>query len=71
MDGRIEIAITAVKELLGNDGVKEFLCGTYSDGTTRNLTDSIKGEFTSPKQKKKKEKKKKKNKKKKPVKLKL
>lgn len=65
ISGVIEIG----KALSGNDDVKSFICGTYSDGTARSLPDAISGELLSPKQKKKlqdkKSKKKKKNKKKK------
>lgn len=41
------------KSIVGDDDVKKFLCGTYADGSTRNLTDAINGDFLSPKQKKK------------------
>lgn len=53
------VLITTVKELSNNKGVKSFLCGTYTDGTPRNLTDAMNGEYLSPKTKKKKHKKKK------------
>lgn len=75
-----EIMLAAAKELLGNESVQSFLCGTYSDGSPRSLPDAISGEILSPKQKRRKQKKedeikerikKKKKKKKKPVKLKL
>lgn len=52
-------------ELLQNDDVMKKVLGTYSDGTIRNLSDSLRGEFLSPKQKKEAEKTKKKLKKKK------
>ena len=29
------------KELLGDKGVQEFLCGTYADGTPRNISDAV------------------------------
>ena len=51
------------KELLGDKGVQEFLCGTYADGTPRNISDAVHGEFLSPKQRKNSSKKKKKTKK--------
>ena len=58
----INVAIGASKNLVGDENVKSFLCGTYSDGTPRNVGDAIHGEFLSPKQKKKLAKKKKKTK---------
>lgn len=65
-------AVVAVSEIILSDKGKRFLCGEYTDGTTRSLPDAITGEIISPKDraayengKKKKSKKKKKGKKKK------
>lgn len=49
----IEIAIGAGKAIASDEHITEFLCGTYADGSKRNLSDAIKGEYLSPKQKKK------------------
>jgi hypothetical protein len=53
--GAVEI-ISAVAAgattVLSNDGIQKMLCGTYSDGKTRNLPDAVTGEFLSPEQKK-------------------
>lgn len=67
--------VNICSEILSDQEIGEKLFGTYSDGTTRNFADSLRGEFLSPKQKKyceimkkkqaKKKKKKKKNAKKK------
>lgn len=58
-----------VAGIVTSDAGKKFLCGTYSDGTPRSLTDALNGEIISPEDKGKKikkyEKKKKKLKKKK------
>ena len=54
--------VTAGKTLIADENVTKFLCGTYADGSVRNLPDAINGEFLSPKQKKKMHKKKKKKK---------
>ena len=58
-----EVVVNTTKTLAQDEKVVEFLCGTYSDGTPRNLPDALNGEFMSPKQKKKNSKKKKKKKK--------
>lgn len=58
----LEIAVGTTKTLAKDKNVVSFLCGTYSDGTPRNISDAINGEFLSPKQKKKLAKKKKKKK---------
>lgn len=62
-----KVLLMVGKEIISNEDVKKFICGTYSDNTTRSFCDAIKGEFKSPKtkakEKKKKDKKKKKNKK--------
>lgn len=55
----IEITAHVISEgskLLSNKDkkkLKKFLVGEYSDGKTRNLTDAIRGECLSSKQKKK------------------
>ena len=56
----ISTAVKAGKEVVKDEGVQSFLCGSYSDGTPRNMTHAIHGEYLSPKQKKKAKKKKKK-----------
>lgn len=58
----IEVAISAGKTIAKDENITEFLCGTYADGTKRNLADAVHGEYLSPKQKKKLTKKKKKKK---------
>ena len=58
-----EVIVSTTKTLASDKHVQEFLCGTYSDGSPRNLPDALNGEFLSPKQKKKQSKKKKKKKK--------
>lgn len=68
----IDTAVAIAKKIGKSDDFKSFLCGTYSDGTPRNLPDAINDEVLSPKQKAKaKSKKKKKKKKKQKAKLKL
>lgn len=68
----VETAVAIAKKIGKSDDFKSFLCGTYSDGTPRNLPDAINDEVLSPKQKAKAKKKKKdKKKKKKKAKLKL
>lgn len=57
-----EVVVNTTKKLASDENVVEFLCGTYSDGTPRNLPDALNGEYLSPKQKKKNSKKKKKKK---------
>ncbi len=59
--------VKLLKEVISSEEVLEKVFGTYSDGTVRSLSDSLRGEFLSPKQKKdaKKAKKKKKKDKKK------
>lgn len=49
--GKKKLAKTIIKaggELLLNDKTQKFLCGTYSDGTTRSLADVMNEEFLSP-----------------------
>jgi hypothetical protein len=41
------------KDVIKDEDIQKFVCGTYADGKTRNLRDAIDGEFLSPKQKKK------------------
>ena len=55
-----EVVAVIGKEVVGNGDVKKFTCGTYTDGTPRNLVDALNGEYLSPKTKKKHNKKKKK-----------
>ena len=62
LDKVIETGIFVGKEIAKDDKITEFLFGTYADGSKRNLSDAIHGEYLSPKQKKKIEKKKKKKK---------
>lgn len=57
--------VEGIKFVVTSESLGRFICGTYSDGTTRSLADSISGEFLSPKDKAKKLKKKNKKKKKK------
>lgn len=47
-----------------SEGGRKFLCGTYSDGSPRSLSDALNGEIYSPKEREKKIKKYKKSKKK-------
>lgn len=69
----LKAAVLAASEIILSDKGKRFLCGEYTDGTTRSLPDAITGEIISPSdrlayeesKKKKSKKKKKKNKKKK------
>lgn len=49
----VEIAVGVGKTVAGDDHISEFLFGTYADGSKRNLTDAVNGEFLSPKQRKK------------------
>ena len=42
-------ALMAASEILLSDKGKRFLCGEYTDGTTRSLPDAITGEIISPK----------------------
>ena len=58
----VDIVVSAVTTLAGDDNVQKFVCGTYSDGKTRSIPDAFKGEVYSPKQKGKSKKKKKKKK---------
>ena len=51
------------KELIKDEAFVDLLCGRYADGTQRNITDAVKGEYLSPKQKEKATTKKKKKKK--------
>lgn len=48
-----EVAVNTGKVLLKDEAFVNFVCGTYSDGSSRNLGDAIKGEYLSPKEKKK------------------
>lgn len=59
----IVAAIEIGKVIICDSDIAKFVCGTYSDGSQRNLSDAIHGEYLSPKQKKKATKKKKKKKK--------
>lgn len=61
------LAIRVGQELIANEDFRKFMCGTYSDGTTRSLADSLRGEFQSPRSKEKAMKKKKKKKHKKHI----
>lgn len=61
---KIGVIVEVASSILANEKIGKFLCGTYNDGTTRSLIDSLNGEYKSPKEKVKKEKKKKKKKKK-------
>ena len=52
------IAMTDLKDLLelggkiiASEDTRRLLCGSYSDGTTRNIADAINGEMLSPAQK--------------------
>lgn len=49
LEGIIEVG-KAVSE---NDDIKSTIFGSYADGKPRSLSDAIKGEVLSPKQKKK------------------
>ena len=69
----VELIGTASTFILGNKKLQKIVCGTYSNGKPRSISDAIHGEIVDPKDKKmkvykymeKQEKKKKKNKKKK------
>lgn len=63
--------LKAGKDLIKDDDVQKFLCGRYSDGTSRNVADAVHGEYLSPKQRKKLKKFKKKKKKNKLAKFRL
>lgn len=65
----IEVGGSVIKGIIGDEKAQKFICGTYADGTPRNVFDAVNEEFLSPKQKNKLRKKKKKKKKKKPAKL--
>lgn len=56
------VIIDVASTILANERVGKFLCGSYSDGSSRSLIDSLNGEYLSPKDKVKKSKKKKKKK---------
>lgn len=58
----VNIGLSVGKSIAKDENITEFLLGTYSDGSKRNLSDAIHGEYLSPKQKKKLNKKKKKKK---------
>lgn len=62
-------AASLVKSLAEDKNVRRIVFGTYSDGSTRSLSDAINGEILSPKDKVKYKKKKKKSKKKKKVRI--
>ena len=49
----INTVVAVGETLVRNEDFKKFICGTYSDGSPRNLPDAINGEMYSPKQKKK------------------
>ena len=53
----VKVAVKTGKVLAKDKDVVKLVCGKYSDGSVRNLTDAIQGEYLSPKQKKKKKKK--------------
>ena len=57
------VIIDVASTILANERVGKFLCGSYSDGSSRSLIDSLNGEYLSPMDKVKKSKKKKKKKK--------
>ena len=60
--------IKVIKEVSGialSESGQKFLCGTYSDGKTRNVVDAMRDEFMSPETREKMTKKDKKKKKKK------
>lgn len=59
----ISVIIDVASTILANERVGKFLCGSYSDGSSRSLIDSLNGEYLSPMDKVKKSKKKKKKKK--------
>lgn len=64
---KIKAAVEVLSLLAKNEDIVALLCGKYSDGSNRNISDAVNGEYYSPKQKEKalSKKKKKKNKKKK------
>ena len=49
----VKVAVKTGKVLAKDKDVVKLVCGKYSDGSVRNLTDAIQGEYLSPKQKKK------------------
>ena len=62
---KITAAVTAIAGVAFSEGGRKFLCGTYSDGTPRSLSDALSGEIYSPEEREKKLKKLEKSKKKK------
>ena len=54
-----------VSDVILTENGQKFICGTYSDGTTRSVMDAARDEFMSPKTREKMTKKDKKKKKKK------
>ena len=48
-----KMGINTGKELIKDENFVEFVCGKYSDGTNRNFSDAVRGEFLSPEEKKK------------------
>lgn len=49
----VSVATTISRELNDNEEIKALLCGEYSDGRTRSISDAIAGEYRSPKQRRK------------------
>lgn len=49
----LDLAVTVGKNLSADEGVKNWICGEYTDGSTRSLIDAMRGESISPKQWKK------------------
>ena len=50
---KLKTTVELLKLLAKDEDVVAFLCGKYSDGTNRNISDAVNGEYYSPKQKKK------------------
>lgn len=49
----VAIVTAITREINDNDEIKSFVCGNYSDGRPRSLSDAVAGEYLSPKDKKK------------------
>lgn len=60
---KITALATTIAGVAFSEGGRKFLCGTYSDGTPRSLSDALSGEIYSPEERKKRLKKLEKNKK--------
>lgn len=45
--------VGAVSSAMFSESGRKFLCGTYSDGSPRSLSDALNGEFISPEKKEK------------------